>query len=442
MKLGRDTLGVFTTNAFNVVLSLGNSIFLTRVLGVEGRGEFAVFAAALGLLALVLGFGLDVSVRYFVARGDVPRERILTSLVLWVGAASLLVFAAARANDVWFGSELFLPASRQTPLYEGVLAAAVGFTLLFGNISSVFAGMRSFGVINAMTLFSTALAMAVYGGMFFLERAGRADLGSGQVFVAYMALQAASAGILVWLGYRRLGLRFSASFLDGALLAAMVRYAAKAYGANLAQFLNYRADIWIVQFFLGSVALGLYSLAAGLVMMLWILPRATATVLLPAVAAEEEGVGFAEAARLARVVLAVTVAGAVALAVTAAWWIPLLYGRDFAPSAGAFAVLLVGGAPFALSIVLASVLAGVDRVGLNLAGSLVGLVVTVALDLLLIPRYGIAGAAWASSASYLATTAVAVAAFSRVGGIAPLRCMLVRPADFAFVWRGLKGLPR
>ena len=65
----------------------------------------------------------------------------------------------------------------------------------------------------------------------------------------------------------------------------MVRYGSLAYLAMLLQFLNYRVDYWIVQHFRGDEALGLYSLASSLAMMLWMLPRAAASVLLPATAA-------------------------------------------------------------------------------------------------------------------------------------------------------------
>lgn len=57
---------------------------------------------------------------------------------------------------------------------------------------------------------------------------------------------------------------------------------------------------------------------------------------------------------------------------------------------------------------------GDGRPGLNSLGINTGVVVTVVLDLLLIPRHGAVGAAVASSAAYLTTTAVLLLAFRLV----------------------------
>ena len=152
MRIGRSALGVFASNLLNLVFSFGNSIFLTRTLGVVGRGEFAVFAASFGILSLLLGFGLDLSLRYFVARGRVPRERILTSLLLFVLFVGVLLFATVHANDVFLHNELFLPRARQSVRLELTLAGVVAANLVVANLSSVFAGHRSFKALNVATV--------------------------------------------------------------------------------------------------------------------------------------------------------------------------------------------------------------------------------------------------------------------------------------------------
>jgi Na+-driven multidrug efflux pump len=61
-------------------------------------------------------------------------------------------------------------------------------------------------------------------------------------------------------------------------------------------------------------------------------------------------------------------------------------------------------------------LLGCGRPGLNsliLGG---GFLVTLVLDVLLIPRYGSLGAAWASAAAYLVTDLLLVQAWRRVAG--------------------------
>src|SRR5262249_23504828 len=151
-----------------------------------------------------------------------------------------------------------------------------------------------------------------------------------------LALALFNAAILAWLAYQILGVRPTLAPLDWGLLGEMLRYGGLAYAANLVQFLNYRLDIWILQYFSGSAALGLYSLAANLAMMLWILPRSMSTALLPAMAAGDSEASFEQAARLGRLVLLASAMVSVPAALLAGQWIEFFYGREFVGAAKAF----------------------------------------------------------------------------------------------------------
>src|SRR5262249_27350554 len=116
--------------------------------------------------------------------------------------------------------------------------------------------------------------------------------------------------------------------------------------------------------------------------------------------------------------------------------------REFVGAAKAFVVLLIGCIPFTLCVVLAAALAAVNRQSVNLTASAAGLLVTIVLDLLLIPRFGMTGAAVASAASYIVTTAVVARAFSRIGSV-PLRSiLLLQRGDLNYVTDGVKSLLR
>jgi O-antigen/teichoic acid export membrane protein len=442
MRLGRSALGVLTTNAISLVLSLGNSVLLTRTLGVVGRGEFAVFSASFGILSLVLGFGLDSALRYYVAAERVARERILTSLIFFLLLVGALLAGTAHLNHRLFANELFLPYSKQSATFELVLAGMVVVNIFYSTIAAVFAGARSFRVLNVVTVASAVLSLPVYGVLYWAKEVRLAPIASGEVFLVYLALAVTNALALGGLAYVILGVRPSLRLLDKALLRGMLRYGALAYAASIAQFLNYRIDIWIVQYFSGTAAVGLYSLAGNLAMMLWVLPRSTSTVLLPAMAAGDPGASIQQAARLGRVVLLVSAGVGGVAAFSGRHWIELFYGRDFEGSAGAFAVLLIGCVPFSLCVVQAAALGALNHLRVNLAASSLGFFVTILLDLFLVPRFGIIGAAAASSASYLVTAAVVAKAFSAISSI-PLRAtVLPQRGDLSYVSDGLKTLLR
>ena len=441
-RIGKASSGVFASNGLGVVLAFFNSIFLTRTLGVTGRGEFAVFSAAIGLLSLLLGFGFDTALRYHMAKGTVATERVLSSLVLFVAFIGAAVFCLAHLNHVLFTNELFLPSPKQTVPFELLLAGVVLSSLAYSGIGAVLAGHQRFKALNIASIALPAVSVLVFGTLLWLKNGLFPWIGSSQVFAAYLGLQLFNAIALGAVACRILGLRWSWSLVEPGMLSSMARYASLTYVANLAQFLNYQLDIWIVQYFERSKALGLYSLAGNLALMFLLLPRSASTVLLPAMASPGSDVSMAQAARVARLLMALNILVAIPVAMTAVWWLPFLYGRDFTGSIWPFAILLTGCAPFALSVVQAGVLAGINRVDVNMKASAVGLLVTIILDFILIPRYGINGAATASAASYIVTTAYVTISFARIGSLPLWATIVPVPDDIRYLISGLKNLLR
>jgi Na+-driven multidrug efflux pump len=91
--------------------------------------------------------------------------------------------------------------------------------------------------------------------------------------------------------------------------------------------------------------------------------------------------------------------------------LPLLYGHAFRAAVVPTWILLAGLAGGSVYGVLSAFLSGIGRPGLTSIAQASGLVVTVTLDLTLIPHLGITGAAIASAFSYLTTAGVLAACF-------------------------------
>jgi O-antigen/teichoic acid export membrane protein len=104
-------------------------------------------------------------------------------------------------------------------------------------------------------------------------------------------------------------------------------------------------------------------------------------------------------------------AAAIPLGVAATFVLPLLYGEAFQGSVVPTYILIAGLCGAGVSGVITAFLYGAGRPGLNSLALGAGLVGTVVLDLLLIPSFGVIGAAVASSVAYLTTTGVLVRCF-------------------------------
>ena len=97
------------------------------------------------------------------------------------------------------------------------------------------------------------------------------------------------------------------------------------------------------------------------------------------------------------------IAGAVVLALAAGPLLPALYGQEFVESVVPAAIIAVGLVASPAGGLASGYLLGTRRPGTNSVLQAVGLLATLGLDVLLIPHFGVIGAAVASAIAYLVT---------------------------------------
>jgi O-antigen/teichoic acid export membrane protein len=412
-------------------VALATSIIVARAAGPEGKGALDLTLATALLLSTLFGLSLNSGITYVVARRAAMPRRLLVRLLGFVVAQGI-------------GTAALLTAISQTSLSEALLAHNVGADLivpisvlvmllsLTGYFRAVLVGWQRFISANWRDLAGRLTTLAIIVAVVLLaSSAGRATSALELVWASVAGAATVALILLVAIvpGLRREPVATANARGSGVVEA--IRFALPAYSGNLAQFLNYRLDLFLVGLFLGIRGVGLYALAVSLCQLLWILSNSAAAVLFPRVSSviEQPEVVAAESAQICRVVFGLTVVGGAGMAIVATVLLPLVYGQAFQPSVEPLLWLLPGIVAFSVTNVLASFMAGVGRPGLNAAVSILGVAVTVPLDLVLIPRLGITGAALASTISYSISTFATLAVFSRLGRIPLGAAVIPRRSD-------------
>jgi O-antigen/teichoic acid export membrane protein len=118
--------------------------------------------------------------------------------------------------------------------------------------------------------------------------------------------------------------------------------------------------------------------------------------------------------------------------------LPVIFGGPFEDSVSPFLWLLPGALGFAAMVVFSNALVAAASPGLSSVGPLVSLVLGIALDVALIPRFGPSGAAAAASAAFLAGGCAALAVFRHRNPFAWRSILLPRRGDLT-VFRALAG---
>jgi O-antigen/teichoic acid export membrane protein len=216
------------------------------------------------------------------------------------------------------------------------------------------------------------------------------------------AVAGSTAGALVALVVHSRAVRagFAVTANAGDLADRLSSLATHAWLANTATFFSYRLDYALVRLFTGTAGLGIYSTATAIAELGRTAPNALAQAALRhlGAASSEERRGVASYAALLSLVCAV--ATLLPLVLLSKWLVPLFYGPSFAAVVPVVAWLGPGVVLLAVASVSASWLNVSGRSSTAARLAWVGTAAAGLMALLLIPRWGVVGAAAASSVGY------------------------------------------
>jgi O-antigen/teichoic acid export membrane protein len=392
-------VGIATVVAERAV-AFGVVMVLARVLAPEAFGRYGYLLAGMTLVQVVADQGIEVAaVAAMSASSGATASMLGAVLVL-----RLLVWLAVAVPVGWLVLPALATGGDGAELARAGLAAS-GLVLVGGSIS-MRGVRRARGAMTAMA--RVALADALAGGA-AIACVALAGGGLAAIFAArVLASLTVTAAVLAFGPDRP-----AAGSNLGRTIADLVRVAAPLGGNAVLIAIHTRAGHLIAMMLAGPAVVGLLGAAARVTEVLGVVPEGALLAIFPRMAAspdEAPALAAATARRLAVLVLALVVP----LAVGASAVARILFGDAYAPAAPAIAIL----AWIALFAVTGNVTfhAIVARRGerVLVLANLVAAVVGVALQVVLVPRFGLEGAAFATVATAaLGQLALAVPALTR-----------------------------
>ena len=288
------------------------------------------------------------------------------------------------------------------PVWALLLAMlTLPISLLSGYFRALLQGLRHITALNTITLGQSGLTLLLTATMV-------AGLGWG-LAGAIMAATFAGVGGLIAAAIlvRCAGGRWRPHWRKPVMRATLA-YGLRGYFGNVLQFFNYRLDAFIVNFFIGPAGAGIYGVSVALAEMLWYLPNSVGFIIFPKAAATAPSEMNRFTPRVFLITLALTSLGAVVLALLGSFLINLIYTSAFASAYLPLLLLLPGVVLLGGAKVLTNEIAGRGYPQYNSINS--GIAAGVDLDpgFGTDPRYGVPGAAFASSVAYTASFFTAI----------------------------------
>ena len=438
MSLKRGLFYTLLAQLPMLVLFFAGSTFMTRLLAEEGRGIYALFQNQIVLFSLLLGLNLNLGITFFIPRTDFPRKDVLgvaLSLVVACGVVFPFLIWGAVTLDRDHG--LVFPEGYTGLMYCGYLYLSVMLGLLGTVLTSVFLGLKRFKALNQVNILTSALSAGFFGAIYWYTDALGA-MNIPLVFISTLAMQLIT--VLIWcvLYVQEIGY-LPPLVLKGPALTAMVRFSVVGLAANIIQTINYRFDVWVVQEYSGVSELGLYAVAVGLAQLFFYIPTSFSRVMQPFLFGSDGTTMREKFLSLSRMNTTSVLVGCVLLGAIASTAIPLLFGVNFTGSVSPLLILLPGIVFASAWKFLAVYVIHMQQQRFTLLASFVGAIVTIGLDLLLIPIWGINGAALATTISYLTTLLVTCFYLWRRMDLNVLHAFLIKSSDIKLLDQVTRG---
>jgi O-antigen/teichoic acid export membrane protein len=414
---------VYATRLVQFSSTVASAFLIARLLGAEGRGIYSLLLLLPSTLFALGQLGLPSALTFFAGAG-----RSVRSLV--VGATAL---AAVLSTLIVIVSLVALPAV-QPVLFSAApldLLTIAAFALPILLVSSFF-GSILWGRQRVRPYSRVLAAQSVAGLVVLIGLVGIAGLGVRGALAGYLVVSGAAAVIIVGLVLREraretIDTAAGESVQRPVGVGALLGYGMRLYPSAVATFLSYRVDLFLLSLLLADAGdIGRYAIAVSMAEITFQVPDSVATLFYPRVAGAERAEADRLAPSMARFTLLATSLAALAL-IPLAWLAIRIVLPGFEASLLPFLILLPGTVALGLGKVLSAYISGLRRPEPVSVIAVIALVVNVAVNLLLIPLFGIVGAALASLTSYCVHAILTIGLASRLSG--------ARPAEFVLVGR-------
>lgn len=404
------------------------NILVSRLYGAAGSGWIFYLSSIYALFILLCSFSLETAMGYYLADKRIPAPQLFTLSLVWVLAAGLLTW--------WLAGSYFQQLNNRLEpgKFVQVSIAFVAGNLLITFFTSLFYAQKKVAAPNIILTAINLLLIIIAGWIYKEDRTADASQFIDVYFFSFLV-----AGILLALAFIiRKENREGFSPPSREMLRLLFRYSFLAFVANTISFILFRVDYFFVDMFCDDTALGNYIQVSKLTQLFFVVPGILASAVFPLTAGGQKAEVNRNLPVLSRMIIMVFGTGCVLLAITGKWLFPAVFGQSFDEMYLPFLLMIPGILAICLIYPVTSYYAGKNRIRENIKGSLLATVLLIAGDLVLVPLYGINGAALVCSLSYMLYGAYMVARFRQEYGVKLPDFFVIRKADLYLILKLFK----
>lgn len=376
------------------LLGIGISVIIARTLGPEGKGIVTFFIMITALIAEYGHLGiLNAHAYFFGKKMREEKERVIwnnMSVTLVTSSFWILLIILLSLNGYIF-SDVIKALNNNFIVFVFILLVIPILMISVRFVSSLFilnkVILQNKTLLVGQTIFVIILSILLYFQQLSLP----------SYLVTYFILQL----ILMIAYFINLRIPFKLAW-NKLLIKEEFKFGIKIFFGALFIYLTYRVDIFLIKYFLDFTQVGIYSIGVGIAENLWLIPISVGTVLyarlLNCPDKSNNKVTTFITAKLSFIVCFFLI---LPLILCAPWLVDMLYGSDFAQSAIITRLLLPGILFAVIGKIMYNYFIAQGKPLVHTAVASIAFITNIVLNFVLIPQYGIQGAAIASTISYI-----------------------------------------
>lgn len=398
-SIKKATILSIVTNYLGLPLSIVISIIISRTLGPEIKGQYSIYLATLGFLS-VPGFAVQTSLVRYLAYEKPPWQQyknFINKFVLFqtaiTGGLLLLILQSKPIN--------YYLLSGMSNYYSIPIILTLLISFWYFYISTVFPAIQQLSKGIKSTFYSSIITKLIVAfPLIFFFLAGM-EITLNVIIFFNLTSIIVSAGYWYWITN---GIYYKPKIdkIDPRqALSSIAVLAVPILGKNLVEWGNQRIDVYFINAFLSQKDIGLYSVAVGLLQNLSMITISLSGPVFARIASQGQSNESEKLGTFSyKIALYLSIITGILAAIFLPFLIPLVYGKAFAFSSTIFLYLLPGIIFLGPTRQIYSYFHGINQGKFPLYAEVFGFVFTIGMNILLIPRIGVFGAAAASVTSY------------------------------------------
>lgn len=386
-----NTGWMFFGQMFSLLVSFFIGVWLARYLGPENYGVLSYAVAFVGLFSFISSLGVDGILGRELIKFPEKRDELLGT------AFYLKLFGGLMALTLTIASALLFSTGSLIKLLIILFSSSFIFQAINVINSYFYAEVKSKNNIKAVvaaTTISSLLKIIVIllnGGVIWIVA----------VYVVDSFLQ--GAGFIVM--YKRYGLKIKNWFFNKSLARDILKDSWPLMLASAASFIFLRIDQVMIGALLGEQEVGLYAAAVRLVEVWYFIPGIICGSLFPAIVNARKTDLLIYKKRLKALYLlmiGISLFIAIISTILAPWIITLLFGSEYCGAIIILQIYVWSGIGLFVGVAINQYFLSENHSRTIFLYNLLSMSANVVLNIILIPRLGLTGAAWATLISYSA----------------------------------------